>query len=255
MPAGDDLRRLIGRVRDGDPSAWSAFIDQFAPVILQAVGCIERDRDAAGDAFVFACERLRERNGARLASYDFDRPGTFENWLRAVVMNLARDARRQRLGRLRPMSITQALGSLEQRVFRLRYELGFTFDQVLAVLSPDFPGLTDARLAEVDAAVTKHMTSRHRWMLLTRRPQFESLSAEDDAVPRRALLADGPDPEWQALAAESNAALREALSHLEARDRLLLRLRVERGLTLEVLARMFQFSNPQAVHRRLHDVM
>jgi DNA-directed RNA polymerase specialized sigma24 family protein len=180
---GDDLRGLIGRVRDGDECAWAAFIDRFAPLILQAVARVERDRDHAADAFVHACERLRERHGARLATFDADREGSFENWLRAVAINLARDARRKRLGRLRPIALNRRLAPLEQRVLRLRHELGLTLDQVLFSLKPEFPGLTEARLAEADASVERRVSSRERWTLLTRRPLLESLTDDGGEAP------------------------------------------------------------------------
>ena len=47
---GDDIRALIEGIADGDDDAWAAFVARFAPVILQAARCIERDADAAGDA-------------------------------------------------------------------------------------------------------------------------------------------------------------------------------------------------------------
>jgi DNA-directed RNA polymerase specialized sigma24 family protein len=232
------------------------FIERFAPLILQAVRAIERDRDAAGDAFVFACERLRDRNCTRLSAYDFDRQGSFETWLKAVAINLARDSRRRRLGRLRPLALSRHMPPLEQRVFRLRFELGLTFDQIMASLTPEFPGLTEARLAEADSLVANQVSARQRWTLLTRRPRIESLcdSPEFD-IEGAQLPADTPDAEWLALSRESRATLSEALLQLSVEDRLLVRLHVERGVTLATLAGMLGLPNPQAVHRRLHGIL
>jgi len=249
------VRGLIGRVRDGDPSAWVSFIDRYAPLILQAVGSIERDRDDAADAFVFACERLRERHAARLSTFDPTRAGSFDNWLRAVAVNLARDARRRRTGRLRPLAIVRALAPLEQRVFRLRHEFGFTFEQALSSLKPEFPGLTESRLAEADATVASCVSARERWTLLTRRPRFASLSTADEEWRGDEPQDKGPDPEWVALARESRAAVAAAMKRLAPQDRLLVRLRVERGLTFEVLAGMFGLANPQAAHRRWQEIL
>jgi len=224
---GDDFRDLIRKVREEDHAAWTTFIERFAPLLLQCARAVERDRDAAADAFVFICERLRERRAARLATFDFDRAGSFETWLRAVAVNLARDARRQRVGRFRPLALVNRLPPLEQRVFRLRYELGLTFDQTLYSLRPEFPGLTEARLAEAESQVAKRVSAQQRWALLTRRPQLESLSER----------------------------LAGALGRLTVENRLLLRLHFERGVTLATLAGMFGLSNAQAVHRRLRDVL
>ncbi len=252
----DELRGLLLRLRAGDEDSWIEFIERYAPLILQAARGLERDRDAAADAFVFACERLRERRCARLSAYDCDRQGSFDNWLRAVAINLARDARRQRLGRLRPFAVTRRFPLLEQRVFRLRYELGLTFDQTLASLSPEFPGLTEARLAEADTLVASHVSARQRWTLLTRRPRIESLSASvEPDVEGDQLPAETPDAEWLALTRESHAALSGALQLLSVEDRLLVRLHIERGVTLATLSRMFGLPNAQAVHRRMRGIL
>ena len=251
---GDDFRDLIRQVREEDHAAWTTFIERFAPLLLQCARSVERDRDAAADAFVFICERLRERRAARLATFDFDRAGSFETWLRAVAVNLARDARRRRVGRFRPFALVNRLPPLEQRVFRLRYELGLTFDQILYSLRPEFPGLTEARLAEADAQVAKRVSAQQRWTLLTRRPQLESLSEPETATPDEPA-SELPDPEWLALSRESHQRLADALGRLTVENRLLLRLHFERGVTLATLAGMFGLANAQAVHRRLRDVL
>jgi RNA polymerase sigma factor (sigma-70 family) len=253
----DDLRRLLGLVCQDDQPAWAAFLDRYAPVLLQAVRSIERDRDDAADAFVFVCERLRERRGTRLSAFDFDRTGSFETWLRAVAMNLARDARRHRLGRFRPLAVIHRFPPLEQRVFRLRYELGFSFDHVFFSLQPEFPGLTEARLAEADAHVSRSVSAQQRWILLTRRPHVESLSeggaSEEDTTPLPP--SEQLDPEEMLLRREAHERLSAWLATLTVEDRLLFRLRTERGVTLERLAAMFGFSNAQAVHRRLREIV
>jgi DNA-directed RNA polymerase specialized sigma24 family protein len=253
----DDLSRLIQFIQDGDDAAWAEFVQRFSPLLLQAARTVERDRDAAADAFVFIFERLRERRGARLASYDSTRPGSFETWLRAVALNLARDARRRRVGRFREWAATARLPPLEQRVFRLRYEQGFSFDQTLASLVPEFPGLTESHLAEADARVTRTVTSQQRWSLITRRPQVLSLSDPGDSEHQPSVdpATDEPDPEGVALLRESRDRLVSALATLDAEDRLLVRLHFERGATLATLAAMFGLSNPQAMHRRLRGIL
>lgn len=252
---GDDLRELIRQVCRENQAAWTTFIERFAPLLLQSARAVERDRDAAADAFVFICERLRERRAARLATYDFDRAGTFETWLRAVAVNLARDARRQRVGRFRPLAAVSRLPPLEQRVFHLRYEVGLTFDQILHSLRLEFPGLTEERLAEADAQVANRVSAQQRWTLLTRRPQVSSLDDPGPDAVADEPASEQPDPEWLALSGESHQQLAEAMKRLGVEDRLLLRLHVERGVTLARLAEMFGMANPQAVHRRIRDLL
>jgi DNA-directed RNA polymerase specialized sigma24 family protein len=251
-----DLRDLIREVCRENQGAWTTFVDRYAPLLLQSARAVERDRDAASDAFVFICERLRERHAARLATYDFDRAGSFETWLRAVAINLARDARRQRVGRFRPFALVNRLPPLEQRVFHLRHEVGLTFDQILYSLKPEFPGVTEARLAEADAEVARRVSAQQRWTLLTRRPRVTSLNDPDpDGGVVEEPASEQPDPEWRALSGESHQQLAAALGRLGVEDRLLLRLHVERGVTLARLAEMFGMANPQAVHRRIRDLL
>lgn len=252
----DPLRDLVARVRSGDDAAWTDFVEQFAPLLLQAARAVERDVDAAADAFVYTCQHLRDRRGARLAAFDFDRSGSFETWLRAVALNLCRDARRQRLGRFRPFAALQRLPPLEQRVFRLRHELGFTFDQALQSLTPEFPGLTEARMAAADDSVSVRLSARQRWALLTRRPRLESVDGvADDAPVEIAAPPEQADPEWQVLMRESAGRLAAALATLSADERLLVRLRFERGVTLKRLATMFGYRDVQTADRRIRDVL
>jgi len=244
-------------LREGDETAWTNFIDLFAPLLLQAARSVEHDSDHAADAFVFICEQLRERRSSRLRTYDAARPGSFKTWLRTVAVNLARDARRRRVGRFREWAATARLPQLEQRVFRLRYGLGFSFDQTLAILVPEFPGLTESHLAEADARVTRTVTSQQRWALISRHPQFQSLTEPEDSEHQPPVdpAADEPGPEDLALLRESRNRLTSALATLDPEDRLLIRLHFERGATLATLATMFGLSNPQAMHRRLRGVL
>ncbi len=152
---------------------------------------------------------------------------------------------------------TARLPPLDQRVFKLRYELGFTFDEMLASLSTEFPGLTGSRLADADARVTGTMTSQLRWNLINRRPQLQSLTESDDSEHKDPVdpAADDPDPEDLALLRESRDRLMAALATLDVEDRLLIRLHFEHGVTLATLATTFGLPNPQAAHRRLTAVL
>ncbi len=252
----DVLRVLVARVRAGEDAAWTAFVEHVAPLLLQVARMVERDADAAADAFVYTCQQLRDRHAARLGAFDFDRPGSFDTWLRAVALNLCRDARRRRLGRFRPFAALQRLPPLEQRVFRLRHELGFTFDQAFQSLMPEFPGLTEARMAAADESVSVRMSARQRWALLTRRPRLESVEGvTEDGPTDIAAPPEHADPEWQLLRRESGGRLSTALATLSADERLLIRLRFERAVTLKRLATMFGYRDVQTADRRIRDVL
>jgi RNA polymerase sigma factor (sigma-70 family) len=105
--------------------------------------------------------------------------------------------------------------------------------------------------------VTRTVTSQQRWSLITRHPQFQTLTESEDSERRPSfdLPTEEPDPEGVALLRESQDRLASALATLDAEDRLLVRLHFERGATLATLATMFGLSNPQAMHRRLRSIL
>jgi RNA polymerase sigma factor (sigma-70 family) len=64
-----------------------------------------------------------------------------------------------------------------------------------------------------------------------------------------------PNPEsWTGLQ-EERAVLMRAMSHLPAGERLLIKLRFARDLTLAEIAKLMGFENPQAADRRIRDVV
>ncbi len=254
-PLPGDVRSLLARVLAGEDDAWTEFVERFAPLLLSAARTIERDRDDAADAFVFVCEQLRARRASRLRAYDPARPGTFETWLRAVALNLCRDARRRRTGRFRPFAEILTLPPIEQRVFKLAYQEGFTLDQTFEMLRPEFPGLTARRVEDADQALASRVSARHRWALLTRRPVFDPLDAPEADGPRDGIVDVRPDPEWAALQAQSSERLHQALATLTADERLLLKLRYGRGVTLTRLATMFGYHDLQTADRRIRELL
>jgi len=251
-----DVAALLAQLRAGSEGAWEEFLERFAPLLLHAASFVERDRDAAADAFVFICERLHHRRSSRLATYDRARPGSFDTWLRAVAVNLARDSRRQRVGRLRPLAFARRMSPLEQRVVQLRHEAGCTLEQTLAALAPEFPGLSAGQVAEADACVSAQLSSRQRWWLVSRRARFEELDHTEEAEERlAAALGAMRDPEWAVIAREGRAKLAAAIAALPPDDRLLLKLHFEKGLTLAAMAPIVGATNPQAVHRRVQGLV
>jgi len=82
------LRQL--RTRDSH-AAWSAFIDEYAPLIFDVARRFERDPDNVADCFQFVCERLYEGRFRRLLKFTPQGPAKFSTWLRAVVRNLCLD--------------------------------------------------------------------------------------------------------------------------------------------------------------------
>lgn len=252
-----DARDLIDRFGRGDEKAWPDFLGEYAPLLLQAAREVERDADAAGDAFLFVCQRLAADGCRRLRQFDPSGHASFPTWLRVVAWNLALDARRQRLGRFRPLAAIRRLPVLQQRIYRLRYEERLSSDQAFAMLQPEFPGLSREDASRAEADVDQAMGSKARWMLEVRRPVVESLDAPiDDGETLRHEPADHThDPESAAITADERERLGGAIAALDPADRLLVQLRFDEGMTLATLARVLEFKDQWTVVRQLQRVL
>ena len=50
---------ILRGLRSRNPrKAWAAFLEAYSPVILDVIRLFERDEDAAGNCYLFVCERL-----------------------------------------------------------------------------------------------------------------------------------------------------------------------------------------------------
>ena len=252
-----DARDLIARLAARDPAAWPAFLEEYASLLLQVSREVERDPDAAGDAFLFICERLAADHGRRLLQFDPSVGGaSFSTWLRVVAWNLALDARRQRHGRFRPLAAIRRLPMLQQRIYRLRYEEGLTFEQMFAVIQPEFPALSRTAVEGAEADVDRAISSRQHFVLATRRPKLESLDARGDAPGMGTDPADlSADPETLAIQRDEFQRLVHVLADLPAPDRLLVQLRFEQGVTLARIATLLGLKDPWTAARRIERVL
>lgn len=249
---------LFRAFRDGrGEQVWPDFLDQCGGVLLQVARSVTRDEDEAADAFVFVCEHLAANRFARLRKFDPAGPAQALTWLRAVARNLCLDHLRRRQGRFRAFESIARLPLLEQLVFRRRYRDKLSLADTFAVLTPEVSGLTLEAVAAADRRVNLALTSRQVWTLTVARPRFESLSAsadDPDAPAPFEPAAGDPNPEDLLAVAERHAELRDAIASLPPEDRLLVRLRMEQGLTLAELARIAGMRDPQQVDRRLRAI-
>ena len=253
-----DIAALLARLAARDDSAWTDFLDRYAPLLLQVAREAERDPDDAGDAFLFICEHLREGDGRRLRQWSPSTTGaSFETWLRVVAWNLARDARRHRRGRFRPLAAIRRMPLLLQRLYRLRHEEGLTSDQAFAVLQPEFPGLSRTAAHVAEAEVERALGSRERFVLSVRRPVVQSIDAPpDDMGQAGAVPADAAaDPESEAIRRDEFDRLRRGLDQLSPEDRLLVQLRFEQNLTLSRIAVMLGLKDAWAAQRQIDRVV
>ena len=233
--------------------AWDEFLNGYAPLILQVVHLFERDQDRIEDCFVFVCERLKRNNLRRIRQFDIQGAATFATWLRAVVRNLCLDWRRHRFGRPRLFRSISRLPEVDQEVFRCIYHRRLRENETFHTVRALYPSLTRGKFTDSMIRINKCLSHHQSWLLVSRNPRLESISAsssDPDAVDRDIELPDRePDPETHSARQESLTALRKAMSDLPPQQRLLLRLRFEQELSLEQIAHLTQLSSPLTVQR------
>jgi len=155
----------------------------------------------------------------------FEGRSSLKTYVTAVINRLYIDYQNQRFGKWRPSAQARRLGPVALRLECLLYRDGLTFEEARAVLQNDSGG---APSAEALYDLSLGLPVRN----LRRVPQG------DDREPEASSGLSGIEQaERRALADKTFAALRRALRRLAARDRIVLRLHVESGLSVADVAR------------------
>jgi len=239
--------------------AWDQFLDEYASVILQVVYLFERDQDRVDDCFLFVCEHLKRDRLRRLRRFKAEGTASFPTWLRAVVRNLCLDWRRKRFGRPRLFRSIASLPEVDQEVFRCVYFRRLSENETLHTVKALHPTLSREDLADSLTRIRQHLSPRQSWLLVSRNPYLESLSAEgssgNGANRDRELTDPHKDPESEAAKRESLDALHEAMAGISPRERLLLRLRFEQDLSLEEISNLMQLGTPLRAQRSIQKAL
>jgi RNA polymerase sigma factor (sigma-70 family) len=239
--------------------AWDQFLDEYAAVILQVVHLFEREQDRVDDCFLFVCEQLKRDRLRRLRRFEADGAASFPTWLRAVVRNLCLDWRRKRFGRPRIFRSIASLPEVDQEVFRCIYFRKLSENETLHTVRATHPALDREGLADSLTRIRESLSPRQSWLLVSRNPYLESLSAEGSsgsgANRERELTDPHEDPESEAAKQEFLDALHEAMAGISPRERLLLRLRFEQDLSLEEIANLMQLGTPLKAQRSIQKAL
>lgn len=82
-------------------SAWNSFLSSYGDLILRTARSVNRDHDAAMDAYTHVLERLRADDFARLRKFSGGDQDNLSRWLVVVSRRMCMDLHRQRYGRPR----------------------------------------------------------------------------------------------------------------------------------------------------------
>jgi RNA polymerase sigma factor for flagellar operon FliA len=166
----------------------------------------------------------------RLIESDYEILGRFQGrsslktYLAVVIHRLYLDYQTQRFGKWRPSAKARRLGPVALRLESLLYRDGLTFEEASGVLQTDL-GVSETREALYELMQKLPPRSNRR----------------DSSGPNHEPAKAGSSPiekaERQDLARRTFLVLRRALARLPARDRIILRLHFEDGLSVADVAK------------------
>lgn len=217
----------------------SQFLAQLPLIerIIRWVGARRGLHDADAEDFASVVKtRLIENDYEVLAR--FEGRSSLKTYLSAVVNRMYLDFQVQRFGKWRSSAQARRLGPVAVRLERLLHRDGLTFDEACGVLETD-AGVHENREALYDISLRlPHRTPRE--------PNPGDLAPAGSEP----ASADVERAERQALAERTFTAIRCSLSRLSARDRLVLRLHFESGLTLAEISRSLRVEQKPLYRRR-----
>ena len=233
VSAAQLIQQLGGAQAD---SAWSHFLAEYTDLVDGVVHRYVTDEDDADDCYLSVCEKLAENGYSRLRRFDPSGTASFSTWLRVVVTNLCIDWSRQQMGRVRPFANIDRLPELARRVYHYRYEQHLTLHESIRALQGELSGVSEADVIEALHQVNATLTPHQRWVLSVR--NGKRLTPVDSGE----VAIDGNIDETVEAQRQAER-LNRALSSLEARDRLLLKLRFEEDLSFREIATLMRFGN------------
>jgi len=243
---------LLHRLSSADAGpAWVEFLDRYSALIIQTASQFEYRQDRSSECFLYVCEQLNEDGFRRLLKFNTKRKAKFKTWLGTVVFNLCVDWHRREFGRATLLPAISALPAFDRVVYRMVIEQGMNKEVSFQMLRADFPDLTRELVESAVIRVYSLLTPRQRWnvTIRNRRGQLARGRFSEDSVQH--LPDPGTGPEAQAQIQQDIETLQDAMVLLPARQRLLLRLRFQEGLSLRKIAELTQLGDTNRAWRHI----
>jgi DNA-directed RNA polymerase specialized sigma24 family protein len=258
LPPSDESA-LVERVLSGDDEAWRAFCETYSPVIERSIRRYVKDGEAARDLYVSLLEKLKK---GTLGSYRG--VSTLTAWLYTVARNHCRDYFRSASGVRHVMGMLKGMRPGERRFFELYYIQGLSLHETYESMRSETGGaMSRIDVIECDEAIRRRIAKKQLAKLTGRllRPDAGRRAERSiETLPEGKELQDAatPSPEESADAGPFEEALRKlktALLGLSVRDRLMLDLRFEQGLTLRKTGEILDIGDARRVHERLAQLL
>jgi DNA-directed RNA polymerase specialized sigma24 family protein len=254
VPPSDESA-LVERILSGDDEAWKAFCEVYSPIIERSIKRYVKDGEAARDLYVSLLEKLKK---GTLGSYRG--ASTLAAWLYVVARNHCRDHFRSASGVRHVMSMLKGMRPEERRFFELYYIQGMSMREAYESMRSETGGaMSRVDVIECDEAIRRRIAKKQLERLAERllRPDAGRRAERSiETLPEGKELQDvaARSPEENADAGPFEDALlklRTALLGLDARERLMLELRFERGLSLRKTGEVLDGGDARRVHERL----
>lgn len=243
---------LLNRLSSVDAGpAWVEFLDRHAQLIMNTANQFEYEQDRINECFLFVCEKLNDDGFRRLLNFNPRGVAKFRTWLGAVVFNLCVDWHRKEFGRVTLLPAISALPAFDQSVYRLVIEQGIKKETCFQTLRADFPDLTRELVATSVRRIHSLLTPRQRWQLSVRNRGRRQARGGPAQGRVEGLPDPGSGPETQAQTQQELEALQNAIAHLPADQRLLLKLRFQEGLSLKKIAQLKHLGDSNRAWRHI----
>ena len=249
-------KRLLRNLQSPDPgSAWSRFLEYYAPLIMHVVQQFEHEQDRANDCFLYISEQLSDNGFRRLLRFNPAGKARFRTWLGTVVFNLCVDWHRREYGRATLLPAIAALPKFDQSVYSLVIEQGMDKECCYQTLKADFPDLTRDLVTNAAVRIFSLLTPRQRWQICVRnhrRIRAKNMHHEERL---RQLPDPAIGPETEAQRQQWIEQLNSALARLPLDQHLLLRFRYQEGLTLKQIANLQYSGDTNRAWRQIQAAM
>lgn len=246
------IAELLNRLGSADAGpAWVEFLDRHSQQIMNTVNQFEYEQDRINECFLFVCEKLHDDGFRRLLKFNTRGTAKFRTWLGTVVFNLCVDWHRKEFGRVTLLPAISALPAFDRSVYRLVIEQGMNKETSFQTLRADFPDLTRKLVAVSLSRIYSLLTPRQRWQISVRNRGRKQTRGGPDQGRVERLPDPGSSPEAQAQKQQELENLQNALAHLPADQRLLLRLRYQEGLSLKKIAQLKKLGDTNRAWRHI----
>jgi RNA polymerase sigma factor (sigma-70 family) len=236
-------------------AAWAELLKRHGSLIMRTASQFDFEQERKNECFLFVSEKLSDDGFKRLLKYKRGRNTSFRTWLITVSFNLCVDWHRKEYGRAMLLPAISALPSFDQLVFRYSFEQGMAGQECLQALATEFPDVTRQQLSRAIRRVHAVLTPRQRWQIGVRHRRMRSPGGPDHEL--RSLDVDclpspDQDPVISAQKQQELDGLNKALAKLTVRQRVLLHLRFNDGLTLKQIAKIVHLGDSARVWRHIN---